>query len=442
MPIRSSFGALKLQLPSLNRLQTSYWLNLSTTDYVGFYDNAIYHLMSNNNIYVQLNDRNETLSALSYTGTVPQGGFTKITTNNAGDAIFVIDYTRNYGFTQITGPQQRFTSNTGSMILGNVFFDTNNSPIICGEAVAIGDFANQFGISSYGHVQGNAGNFTFLTSTPTFIGSRTIITDATSDGTSTYITGRTGQGLLNAFTIKLNSTGNIVWVQSGGGGLISLIDNGDNIIVTSGYDPAGTASPSIVYKRSTINGQLSNISYLGNALFPTGTLSTNRVIIQSLNVTDNKILIGGQYLRSVSPNRFDGFFMSLNSDLTLIYKNQINSTMPPSATPPALSVRSVQQDLIQNAHYISMQNFASPNIFGMTLKTPSDGTILGNGIYTNGPYITTLSDGDNITYSSTGTGGPGFSNIIEVAASISSGGISRTFAASASIPIIKTFINT
>lgn len=449
MPVKSTLGALKLQLPSANPLVTPYWINLVEAGFSsGFYDSSDYYFITDSKILVQLNDRNETISTVAYQGTglesIPSGAFTRMikvppALGYSDKFYFGIDFAQNYGIGELfDGPSAAgFKTSTppgGSMLFGNSCIDEDGNKFVVGQQQ-----------NGYGHitVSGGPGGFytKFLDKPPLNpFNPRKIfvhVKDVISDGTNYYVAGRfrefqgAGRG---GFLIKLNLNGNIIWqVNVEEAAFISFIDNNQNIICVSN-NTSISSKHIFTVRKIDLNG-----NSLGRALISNTDGTSNKLITANcLNVTDNKILVGGIY---TAPIQQHGFMVSLNSDLSLIYKNKISSTMPPGATQPVMTVKSCHQDFSQNAHYFTMRNTNNTTAFGLSLKTPSDGTILGNGVYQTGSYVTTYSTNNDLTHQ-TDVGGTSISNLFFVSDTISFRGFARVWNNFSTPPISKTSINT
>jgi hypothetical protein len=437
MPIKSSLGALRSQLPTGEALSTTYWIDLVQGVRIdaGCYDTlGHYHFITSSNRLVELSDKNRTNSVDLYSGTVT-GGFSKIGVTASDTVLLGYDAANSFGFAVATNGNvggsagRRFSSGTFFLNLGNVTSDASDNFILCGQG------ANNYGV--IGKWDSSALIWTKGYQKPT-VGFppkdwRITVNDAISDGSNVYAVGvsvNTDGSNAGSFLMKVDSTGNVIWSRrNSGGSFISFIDNQSNI-VTAGDTQIGN-SEGLLYKFSTAGTQLGVIA-IENNVYPNTTTS-----VQSLNVDNtNNILVGGQYLKLVgSPNKLNGYVIGLDGNLNVRFKNTISSTLTGTSI---MSVIGVSQDSIANSIYITMSNTNLATFNGIVLKTPYDGSILGNGAYVNGSYTTTYEPGNDI-FLVTGTPSTSTNDLFAGSVTTATGAVSSTFTAN-TITINKTFI--
>jgi hypothetical protein len=448
MPIKSSLGALRQELPNIGKLSPIYWIDLTVGNAISassFDSLGHLHFISASNRIVSLTDRNITLSTDLYTGTFQTSVASSMATNGNNHTVAI-------GFSKTTAPPAfgfiRLTSgnvaNSGFAFssagpIGNVTIDNLGNFILSGQ----GATSNTSG--RYGLVSKIDSNLTLQYATDIRLPVRTAplpsfdwiinANDAISDGSNVYVTGEyenTLGSLRDGFILKLNSAGSLVWARTMGfdGKRISFINGTANLVVIGNSSTGNTVGSAVKWSNAGVA--------LAAAQFNNNIYANTNTNAVSLNVDDGgNVVIGGQYLKLAgSPNKLNGYVIGLDSNLSVRFTKEISSTMVGTTLATVLSL---SQQLADNSLYITVQNTNLGTFNGLLLKVPYNGTSPGTGNYTVGTstvLYTNTSDVSVLTYSPSS----GNSNIFVQTTSTSTTGVTVTIAPSV-LPITKQIIS-
>jgi len=449
MPIKSSLGALRQQLPTAGGgLATNYWINLtggnniaaSTFDGLGHL-----HFTSASNRVVSLDDRDTTISTDLLTGSFLANTVGAMASSSNNHTLAVgftgTSLARATGFVRITNGNVAnggfsYSSSNTNLVLGNVTIDNQDNYIFCGRGTT-----NALG-GRYGLIaklnSSLAVQYSIDVRFPAIVfpsqDFNVIVNDAISDGSNTYAVGEyvgVSGAPGNGFLLKLTSVGALSYAKRLGYAAKKIsLDTVGNSIIIGGQQLTGNTI-GYVNKYSLTGNIIAGISIDNNLYANTGTG------VDALSVDNSgNILIGGSYLKVAgSPNKANGYLIGLTNNLALRYRKEISSSM--SGT-PSLSIVDVESQYNSNSLYITASNTNLVTFNGLILKVPYDGTSPGTGNYTVGTTPVSYFDTTDVSIAPVSFTSPA-SNVFIQTSTTGQAGVSAIMTAN-TLPITKQFI--